>query len=162
MKESPVTRAINEFDATVADARRRQRFLRGHRTTLNHYLAPLLAAKDAGWLRYTPSIYAGEYSQMFEINANMYDVDGFKHDALMAILEAYIDAEEVATEDSAADLTRIYTFTFPRNAEGVMVKVILSVQVKDDSATCQRVLREVKETLQKTEIYELVCSGDGA
>jgi hypothetical protein len=162
MQKSPVTEAIASYEYDVKTIRRKQAFLRTARAEINHRLAPLLKAFEAKWLRWEPSISV--WGTGIEVNAYMHNVDGFSCKALADILEAYIDADEVKSEDHAANMTRMYKFKFLEKESHFQyrpeISVCLQVQVKSDSVTCQRVLKESKEVISKQDVYVLVCSDE--
>lgn len=161
MKKHAVTEALDSYEDQIRDMRNKQKALRQCRADINARLAPLLVAQDAGWLPYAPTVYAElqwDGTPRFEIYANMAKVDGFTHPALLAVLEAYIDANEVKSDDSAQYRQRTYKFVFEATNLRPQIKVILTVQVREDSPTCTRVLKGVEDVVTKKEVYELVCS----
>ena len=86
------------------------------------------------------------------ISATVYNLDSFKCERLAKLLE-YLNDKVVGdptTRDWPSSINRDYNFKLP---DGIMVS--LSAYVKDDSATCRRIV--VGTETKIVEKYEIQC-----
>jgi hypothetical protein len=137
----------------------------------NRYIAEDAVAKDVldriQLLKDTHPIRVyvscGEYAAFVAVHIK--DLEGMQDPRLMSALELLVKAnpEQTESRDLAAYRERTFTFRWRAHIEGEHVGTMLTVEVnasvKEDSATCKRVVVGYKEPKVDPEpIYKLECS----
>lgn len=143
--------AVASLDATIRDAKARRAALKSgkSRAMLEKLLTPLLyILGDMG------SIRIDSYRTSPSIYITMFNLDSLKQRELVSLL-AYLTDEtdklngKITSEDWAAAVNRDFKFVTDK------WEISVSAYVKDDSATCRRVVVGTKMVEQVQ--YEIAC-----
>lgn len=154
----------------------RQKWLQTHQKVVNAIYKRFAKAPE-GLITYQPSItVSGWYDGVTcTFSMSVLDLIGFKCEKLASLLDLFVDADEMSTQDWPSSLSRDYRFTFkaiesdpsPLAAGGGFYRSVnhtivvnICAYVKEESPTCRRVLKGVKMISTEQKIYEMVCSDE--
>ena len=139
-----VTRSINNALSTILQQRKDIKLLKKMAKKIEPIVDVLTMEID-----YVSVYVSGDEIQ---ISATIYRLDSFKCERLAKLLD-YLNDKVVGdptTRDWPSSINRDYTFRLP---DGIVVS--LSAYVKDDSATCRRIV--VGTETKVVEKYEIQC-----
>jgi hypothetical protein len=139
-----VTRSINNALSTILQQRKDIKLLKKMARKIEPIVDVLTMEID-----YVSVYVSGDEIQ---ISATVYNLDSFKCERLAKLLD-YLNDKVVGdptTRDWPSSINRDYRFEVP---DGIMVN--LSAYVKDDSATCRRIV--VGTETKVVEKYEIQC-----
>jgi len=146
-----ISASVASLDATIREAKARRTNLKSSKTRnmLEKLLAPVMyIIGDLGRVR------MDSYLTKPSIYITMYELDSLKQRELVAVLAYLTDEAEklegkIATQDWPAAVNRDFNFRTSK------WEVSVSAYVKDDSATCRRVVVGTKMVEQVQ--YEIAC-----
>ena len=152
-----ISNAIEESIETIANQRKRIASFKKHTIKLNRVLNDLSLILSGTTVSHSLYTYASAYDSAFIIALTLRGIDGFKCNALEAVL-AYCDEKCVAgsikTSDWAESLNREFRFKLaPQFGENCTITV--NAYVRSDSTTCRKI--EVGRRMEEVKKYEIQC-----